>query len=42
MLDEIATTQENITSIKDGIFFGEQWHVEIEMYLGQQRNLVWT
>jgi len=24
MLDEIATTQENITSIKDGIFFGEQ------------------
>jgi hypothetical protein len=41
MLDEIAISKESITSIKDGIFFGEQWHVDIEVYLGHQRNLVW-
>lgn len=41
MLDKVATTQEGITSIKDGKFFGEQWHAKIEVYLGQQRNLVW-
>ncbi len=35
------TIQENVVAIEDGETSNEQSHDELEVYLGQQRNLVW-
>ncbi len=43
MLNEkVVATQEGVIVVEDKETFGEQRHVELEVYLGQQRNLVWT
>ncbi len=34
------TIQENVVAIEDGETSNEQSHDELEVYLGQQRNLV--
>jgi hypothetical protein len=38
----VAVTQKGVVVIEDGETFGEQQHVELEIYLWQQRNLVST
>jgi hypothetical protein len=41
MLNEkVVATQEGVIVVEDKETFGEQRHVELEVYLGQQRNLV--
>jgi hypothetical protein len=41
VLDEKVATIQGVVAIEDGETSSEQWHVKVEVYLGQQRNLVW-
>jgi hypothetical protein len=36
----VVATQEGVVAIEDGETFGEQRHAKLEVYLGQQINLV--
>jgi hypothetical protein len=38
--EKVVAIQEGVIVVEDEETFGEQQHVELEVYLGQQRNLV--
>jgi hypothetical protein len=41
LLTYYFTIQKGVATIEDGETSSEQWHAKLEVYLGQQINLVW-